>query len=382
MFLFFILASFFLSFIPLSLEQLSWLQTFSQLAKELILFFCPFLIFFNLTTSLAQFQKKAFLFILLIFSFTIITNGISVLLPFFLYKKNLIFEFFTPTQSPPVFLSLKKILILSPSWTFLISLFLGIFFAYRKQYPLFLDQGKKIINLFFQKIIPFLVPFLLLPLFSNLKNFSFQSFSKGLFFLFFLLFLQQSFLILLTSWQKKIFPWFLLKDFYQPFTFAFTSSSSLATLPLAIESCKKHSLFPEKIQAILTSFINIQQVADCLLNSFFVLFVHESFFHSLPDFSTWLIFTLHFTLMRFATTGVSGGAIFLMMPLYEQYFNFNQEMLNLILTFNILFDPVVTSFNILGNMNLTLYFEFLLKKLFSRNNFLFYCLTSLSVLSL
>jgi Na+/H+-dicarboxylate symporter len=64
---------------------------------------------------------------------------------------------------------------------------------------------------------------------------------------------------------------------------------------------------------------------------------------------TWVQFSLVFTLARFATAGFQGGAIFIMLPIYETYLNFNGEMIALILAMNAILDPLVTSSNVLAN---------------------------------
>ena len=64
---------------------------------------------------------------------------------------------------------------------------------------------------------------------------------------------------------------------------------------------------------------------------------------------------------RFATAAVMGGAIFIMLP-YETYLNFTPEMIAIILAFNLVLDPIVTSSNVLANGALCRIFEMVLGK--------------------
>jgi Na+/H+-dicarboxylate symporter len=46
---------------------------------------------------------------------------------------------------------------------------------------------------------------------------------------------------------------------------------------------------------------------------------------------------------------IPGGGIVVMLPILESCLGFNSEMLSLITALYILFDPVITSANVLGN---------------------------------
>ena len=71
----------------------------------------------------------------------------------------------------------------------------------------------------------------------------------------------------------------------------------------------------------------------------------------------WASFSLVFVLARFATAAVIGGAIFIMLPIYEAYLGFNAEMIAIILAFNVILDPVITASNVVANGALCQIFE-------------------------
>jgi Na+/H+-dicarboxylate symporter len=62
-------------------------------------------------------------------------------------------------------------------------------------------------------------------------------------------------------------------------------------------------------------------------------------------------------LARFLTAAVIGGSIFIMLPIYETYLGFNNEMIAIILALNVVLDPIVTSSNVLANGALCRVFE-------------------------
>jgi Na+/H+-dicarboxylate symporter len=85
--------------------------------------------------------------------------------------------------------------------------------------------------------------------------------------------------------------------------------------------------------------------------------IYKQFFGVPPDLFTWLNFSLVYILARFTTAAVLGGAIFIILPLYESYLSFNSEMIAIILAFNVILDPLVTSTNVIANGALCRIFE-------------------------
>ena len=71
----------------------------------------------------------------------------------------------------------------------------------------------------------------------------------------------------------------------------------------------------------------------------------------------WIQFSFAFVLARFATSAILGGAIFVMLPVYETYLSFTPEMIMIILAFNVVLDPLVTACNVIGNGGLCQVFE-------------------------
>ena len=136
-----------------------------------------------------------------------------------------------------------------------------------------------------------------------------------------------------------------------------TSGCSLSTMPWTIKGTAKNLKNPELAKAIIPSTTNIQQVGDCIAQSFLCFLIYKSFFGYNPDFLTWTAFTFVFVATRFATAAVLGGAIFLMLPIYQYYLNFNDEMVAIILALNVILDPIITSSNVMANGGLAKIFE-------------------------
>jgi hypothetical protein len=130
---------------------------------------------------------------------------------------------------------------------------------------------------------------------------------------------------------------------------ALTSGCSLSTMPWTIAGAAKNLQDPKLAQAIIPATTNIQQIGDCIMMSFLCFLIYRHFYGVNPDLITWLHFSFVFTLARFATAAVIGGAIFIMLPIFETYLNFNPEMIAIILALNVFLDPLVTSSNVMAN---------------------------------
>ncbi len=138
---------------------------------------------------------------------------------------------------------------------------------------------------------------------------------------------------------------------------ALTTGCSLSTMPWTIEGTGKTLKNPELAKAIIPTTTNIQQVGDCIANAFLCVLLYQQFYGTMPGFSMWLQFSVVFVLARYATAAVLGGAIFIMLPIYEQYLHFTPEMIAIILAFNVLLDPLITSSNVVANGALARLFE-------------------------
>ena len=62
-----------------------------------------------------------------------------------------------------------------------------------------------------------------------------------------------------------------------------------------------------------------------------------------------LIFSLYFILAKFGVAAVPGGGIIVISPILESQFGFSGQMTPLIYALYMMFDPIITSVNIMGN---------------------------------
>lgn len=129
----------------------------------------------------------------------------------------------------------------------------------------------------------------------------------------------------------------------------FSSMSSAAALPLTLKAAEHNSAKPGIVRAIIPATVNIHLVGDSIGVPIIAMAILMTFGHGLPDFSGFLLFSFYFVLAKFAVAAVPGGGILVMLPVLEKTLGFNGEMLGLITALYVLFDPLFTATNVMGN---------------------------------
>ncbi len=129
----------------------------------------------------------------------------------------------------------------------------------------------------------------------------------------------------------------------------FSTMSSAAAMPFTIAGVKRNTQNKDFASSIIPVTVNIHLVGDCIAIPILAYAVMKSFGVHEPALMTYLIFVCYFVLAKFSVAAIPGGGILVMLPILETYLGFNAEMLSLITALYILFDPVITSANVLGN---------------------------------
>ena len=90
----------------------------------------------------------------------------------------------------------------------------------------------------------------------------------------------------------------------------FTSGCSISTMPWTIAGTSKNLRNPKFAQILIPATTNIQQLGDCIANTFFCFVLYNQFFGFPPEFTTWFLFFIAFTAARFSTAAILGGGYF------------------------------------------------------------------------
>jgi Na+/H+-dicarboxylate symporter len=129
----------------------------------------------------------------------------------------------------------------------------------------------------------------------------------------------------------------------------FSTMSSISSLPLTIIGAEKNAKNKYLARMVIPATASIHLIGDCFAIPVFAYAVLKSFGIAEPSLINYMIFAFYFVLAKFSVAAVPGGGILVMLPILEKYLGFNADMMSLITALYILFDPVITCANILGN---------------------------------
>lgn len=144
----------------------------------------------------------------------------------------------------------------------------------------------------------------------------------------------------------------------------FSTMSSAAAMPLTIIGTQKNAAHPDLARSVIPATVNVHLIGDCFAIPILAYAILKSFEIPEPPLFHYLIFAFYFVIAKFSVAGVPGGGIIVMLPVLESYLGFNDQMLSLITAMYILFDPVITSANVLGNGGFTLVIDKMQTRLF------------------
>lgn len=348
---------FFSPWIPVSIQ--SQFYAVSLTIKSFILFVLPVIVFGLLFTTAVNLSNKASLVILGILAAICCSNFISTM-----------FSYAAGTAAFHLDLSLafpSEEITLAPAWTFLLpnwisnakalfgGLALGLLLGWLK--PTLAKNLSSKLDLLVQnllKAVLITIPFFIVGVIvkmnhDQLLNDIFRNYSM-------------IFLIVISAVFTYICGLYLvanqfnvpnaiksIKNMLPAAIAGFGSMSSAAAMPLTILGAEKNAQDPDLARSVIPATVNIHLIGDCFAIPIFAFAVMKSFGVDEPAFSNYLIFALYFVLAKFSVAAVPGGGILVMLPVLETYLGFNAEMLSLITALYILFDPVITGANVLGN---------------------------------
>ncbi len=346
------------------------LYTISVFIKDLLVWMLPLTVGLFIAHTICSFQQRALIFVAALILFEAMSNLSSV---WYAFGGGHIAVDYLPTINLPVahadFNALWRLPFSKPVWWSadkgtLFGLFLGFLAIFSKKAFLKqgIDRGKEMAQWVLTKIFSRLIPLFVLGFVARMHQTEmlhhvFKHYSVLLVWLIVFLTLYITFLFLIGS--DGTFKDLLrnIKNLLPAGGIAFTSGCSLSTMPWTINGTSKNLQNPDFAKEVIPATTNIQQIGDCIANTFLCFLIYKHFYGHAPDLMTWMNFSLIFVLARFATAAVLGGAIFIMLPIYETYLSFTPEMIAIILAFNVVLDPIVTSTNVIANGALCRIFE-------------------------
>ena len=346
----------------------------------------PLTVGFFIANTVAGFERKAPLFVLTIVLFEACSNFLNVWYSY-AWGHSLIGHLpsLQSVEFDGSFKALWRLPFVKPVWWgadkgCLAGLTLGIIGAFLHNSVLrsFLSVGKRVaqglLTQVFSRLIPlFILGFAAHMYCSGILVHVFENYGTVFLWLVLMVFIYISAIFVIGAgfhWTRMALH---VRNLLPAWTLALSSGCSLSTMPWTIQGTSKNLDDPHLAEAIIPATTNIQQVGDCIVNTFLCFAVYTQFFGSPPPVQMWFVFSFVFVLARFATAAVLGGAIFIMLPIYEHYLNFTPDMIAIILVLNVVLDPFITSSNVLANGALCRVFEMVWAKVGSWSSCLMSC---------
>ncbi|MBQ9441197.1 MAG: cation:dicarboxylase symporter family transporter [Alphaproteobacteria bacterium] len=355
----------------LSLYFKSLFYACSLLIKDLLIFSLPFVIFCLIFGSISALGAKAIKYVAIIIPLICLSNFINTMLSYIVsgtaIKSGILGESMVATNTSsdltPLF-TLNIHNILSNNVALIGGLLSGLLIGVFKK-----DLAVSICKYFdkFTKVF-FKILFPLMPIFISGTALKLQHDEI-------LVEICQKYLPILLVFVLSTISWILFQFFtlakFNVSQFnhyirnlipacitAFGSMSSAAALPLSIAAAEKN-LSNNKCNAsiIAPSSVNIHLVGDCLFIPMVALSVLTSFGAQFPSIGTYLSFAFGFVLAKFSVAAVPGGGVLVMLPIMQDYLHMSPEMLGIVTALYILFDPIITTCNVLGNGSLAIIFD-------------------------
>jgi len=346
------------------------LYSASLLIKDVLILVMPITVFAFISYTIGSFRSKAILFVVILAGFETISNFTSVWYAIgaghMVSSKFIGFEIIK-LQSD--FSPIWRLSVTQPLWWgvkngSMLGVLVGCYIAYVPSSAVRpgIDLLKYIMEFILTKIFTKLIPIYVLGFVAQiyktgmlehmLVHYSILILYLVLFLAFYL------FMIFFVGASGRVLKGLAhMKNLFPAWILALTSGCSLSTMPWTIKDTRLNLRDPELANAIIPATTNIQQIGDCIVNTFLCFLIYTHFYGHAPDKHTLMVFSVVFVLARFATAAVIGGAIFIMLPIYQNYLDFSDEMIAIILALNVILDPIVTSSNVLANGGLTRVFE-------------------------
>lgn len=142
----------------------------------------------------------------------------------------------------------------------------------------------------------------------------------------------------------------------------FSTMSSAAAMPVTLDATETNLNDREYADFVIPTTVNIHMIGDGLniaLTSLALLLMTG---HPIPEFSTFLTFTLYYCIAKFSAAGIPGGGVIVILPVAQHYLGLSAEATTMLATIYILQDPIITAANVMGNGAFALLTGKLLKK--------------------
>jgi Na+/H+-dicarboxylate symporter len=137
----------------------------------------------------------------------------------------------------------------------------------------------------------------------------------------------------------------------------FSTLSSIATMPVTIACAEKVAKHKEVARLFIPATVNMHLVCSAISINVVSMALAQIYGLQWPNWWMTFFYIAQFVMIMLGATGVSGGLIFLLVPLLEQTFGFEAQVSALVVMLMMLYDPIDTASNVTANAMMTKIFE-------------------------
>lgn len=342
-------------FLPLVIKQVIYAVALT--IKSVIITLLPVIIFcllFKATVNLAESASKIVILILLL---VCISSFIALFFSYFIGE--FVYNFDLNLEQPPFEQELKPYwsfslpLLLENKYALLMAIISGIVItklnpSIANTFSVFLDKLVTNILNYIIKLIPvFVAGFTVKLAADGIIKVILNDYAKIFILIALVQFTYISFTYFIFSQRKNFL--LSLKNMVPAVISAFSTMSSAASMPLTIMGAQNNCKNKNLAASVIPATVNIHLVGDSFATPIFAFAILKTYGVHDPSIIGYLMFSIYFVIAKFSVAAIPGGGIIVMLPILETYLGFSPEMLSLITALYILFDPVITSANVLGN---------------------------------
>lgn len=364
--------------IPIKIK--SFLYSVSLSMKTVLIFLLPFIIFSFIFSSLLNFKSGVLKFILALVGMIFISNSTAIFTGYAVGSNLLPFlsiQAYTTASADSMLpilweFSLPKLI---PNQVALLAGFaLGLIFSIKrvKSIETIASYLHFSANFFLKKIFTPLLPIFILGFVFKLEHedileAALKTYGPVAFIVIGAQVCYITFLYLAVAnfSVKKFFEY--IKNVLPATITGFSTLSSAASMPVLILCTEKNLKDPEYAEIVIPATINTHTIGSALGVTILTLTTLLAFGRELPNLLNFVEFGFFYAIAKFAVAAVPGGAIIVVTPLLETYFQFSNEMIGIMTAIYMMFDPFGTATNVTGNGFFTLAFSKLFKFDFSHD---------------
>lgn len=362
------------SYIPLPLLKTCY--TFSLLFKELLNFTLPFIIFSFVLTGILSFRKNAPLILMILMAIIVVSNAFVAFTSYAVARMTLSS---VACEVDSASLAVSRVLepyyfpylppMIRSEYMLIIALVLGVVGTFIRvpKFEFALHRMKRfielVVNSLFIPLLPFYVfGFLLKIQYEGTMGTLFGNYGPTVLLIICVQLLYLLWFYLLSAGFNINMAVNYIKTAIPTYLTAFSTMSSAATIPVAVEAATKNTGNEDLSTMAIPIMANIHLLGDSIVTSLLALVTLLIFKSCIPTFAAYMTFVFYFCTAMFAVSGIPGGGILVMLPILKTQLGFTAEMQTVITALYFLLDSFGTAANVMGDGALIIIFNKVLRK--------------------